>query len=627
MSNHFTSPSGSASWASSTNILTPCSIATAFSNAAAGDTVFLRGGDYVLPTGNDQYHLATGNSGNSGARIIIQKYESEIHKIIANGLEDTFYIQRQYWTFDGLTVESDNVPDTSAGIFSLGDNISANYTHIINCNLWLKRSTGRDNISVIRLQSDRANYVRILNNVIRGQGRESDSRLNSGVNYLGGGNVGTKVLNNEIYDCMNGVFVKHANADSFIGEAEIAYNYIHDCYWPESILGTGGGIYGNPVYIDIHDNLTNIINLGDNGGGPQGNNCLINHNTAIEPAGLRLRSPSSEGPIHDCDITNNVFPTKTTDDYGGSTEDVNTWDYNMYGDDPAIGPNDLGNTSPTYVGGSNPSTILGYALTSSSPGYLAGSDGKDFGADVSLVGPGESAPVGLTGAVTNNPSPVEYSVTEAEVTGTATPGEGRSIASVALVSGTGSVTGTTSWVATCTSLQVGINNFTVRITDDEDETFNVNFSITRNAISLAPTVIETSNPSPIPFAQTSADVLGTVAVDPSRTLSYMVVQWGDGTIVYDDDTWTLTCNNLAVGDTVYTVRAVDSESDLTDIDVWVTRLAEGVSLPPTGQVTSNPSPVSYETTEAQVTGTATPASGRTITSVTMILGSGSVVVS
>ena len=41
---------------------------------------------------------------------------------------------------------------------------------------------------------------------------------------------------------------------------------------------------------------------------------------------------------------------------------------------------------PTFVGGSTPSTIAGYALANGSNGILAASDGTDMGADVSIVG-------------------------------------------------------------------------------------------------------------------------------------------------------------------------------------------------------------------------------------------------
>ena len=62
-----------------------------------------------------------------------------------------------------------------------------------------------------------------------------------------------------------------------------------------------------------------------------------------------------------------------------------------------IGENDLANTSPTYTGGSSPSTIAGFTLTSGSAGHAAGSDGLDMGANTTLVGMGRSVVSGEGG--------------------------------------------------------------------------------------------------------------------------------------------------------------------------------------------------------------------------------------
>lgn len=43
---HYVSPTGTNTWANSTNIASPCSLATALSNVVAGDLVYLRGGTY-----------------------------------------------------------------------------------------------------------------------------------------------------------------------------------------------------------------------------------------------------------------------------------------------------------------------------------------------------------------------------------------------------------------------------------------------------------------------------------------------------------------------------------------------------------------------------------------------------
>jgi len=49
---YYVSPTGSASWPACTNISTPCSVSSSFTNAVAGDIVYFRGGTYQVPAKN-----------------------------------------------------------------------------------------------------------------------------------------------------------------------------------------------------------------------------------------------------------------------------------------------------------------------------------------------------------------------------------------------------------------------------------------------------------------------------------------------------------------------------------------------------------------------------------------------
>ena len=69
--NHYVSPTGSASWNSCTNINTPCSLATANSNAVAGNTIHLRAGIY-------QIAIKPSNSGIPNNYITYKAYNNEI---------------------------------------------------------------------------------------------------------------------------------------------------------------------------------------------------------------------------------------------------------------------------------------------------------------------------------------------------------------------------------------------------------------------------------------------------------------------------------------------------------------------------------------------------------------------
>lgn len=362
---HYASPTGSDTWANSTSVSTPCSITTAFSSAVAGDTVYLRGGTYAMGSSS----LTTTNAGSIGNQIVIENYSGETPSLTFSGVNEAIAVEDPYWTFKGLTITA-VTSNADAGLFRVGENSDANHVRIENCNLTVSSTNSHDNVAAVSLQADRANYAYIYNNIIVAT---QGTNYTYGIIYLGGGNIGTQVLRNEISGGQHGIYVKHRNLDASLGDAEIKYNYIHGCI---------NGVYGNPQYIEIEHNISNHILLGDNGGLTQGHNNLINHNTIIESGGIELWSPS-EGPITDCTITNNIFPTKTT---YGSTESLNTWNYNMYGDDAAIGANDVGTSSPSFVDGLTPSSVAGYALTAESPGYQDGSGGTDIGVDVSLVG-------------------------------------------------------------------------------------------------------------------------------------------------------------------------------------------------------------------------------------------------
>jgi len=383
----YISPTGSGSTCSEAS---PCALSRAFSNGVADDVWCLRGGTYTL-TG----HLTTTNSGSSGHPIILQNYPGEI-PTITNSSGYEIFIEDSYWTFDGVTVNCAGIPDHDHACINVGHNNDGSHFTIQNSTVYIASAAGHDNISCLRLQSNRSNYAYVYNNVFRGMGNldcnmgDANDACNVGIQYLGGNNVGTKILKNTFYDNYLGIYIKHANADTSETGAEIAYNYMYD---------NTHGMYGVPVYVNYHDNLLVGCDFmfGDNGGGISGHYSTINHNTVYGTGkGIYLISQGSDvsgdtGAIHGMTITNNIFTAKTTESYAaGNTQTLQTsWDYNMYGDDAAIGAHDLGMTTPTFSGGANPTTVAGYSLTSESGGYHAGSDGKDMGADVTLVWSGE----------------------------------------------------------------------------------------------------------------------------------------------------------------------------------------------------------------------------------------------
>ena len=95
---HYASPTGTDTWANSTNISTPCSLSTAFSNASAGDTVYLRGGSYSL---SGQTEVS--NNGSSGNEIVFRNYTGETATITLTTTPSTeegqIQILGDYWQF------------------------------------------------------------------------------------------------------------------------------------------------------------------------------------------------------------------------------------------------------------------------------------------------------------------------------------------------------------------------------------------------------------------------------------------------------------------------------------------------------------------------------------------------
>ena len=354
----------------------------AYSSAQAGDTVYFRAGTYTISsTINGD---SVGHDGSSGAHVYFYNYPGE--QVTVNVTAGVgFYWSRLYHEIVGL--DSSGSSDSASArnkidfegtsscntMFWIGTNLDGSYAHFKNVKIVV--GSGGDNTGCIMGQANRWNYTIIEYCTL--VGNSTGTTNNAGCIFqLGGSNIGCKFLHNDISGpaspgALHGIHFKHNNGDTSLSSgAEVAYNYVHGI--------SNGDVYGNPLWYNIHDNLfADGVIMGDNGGGVQGHNNTWNHNTFI---GSYSQYGGSQDNVS-ATITNNIMTSITTEsgDSGG---------YNMYTSHAAIWTGDLGNTSPTYVGGSDP--IAKYALPSSSAGHLAGSDGLDMGANISLVGPGAS---------------------------------------------------------------------------------------------------------------------------------------------------------------------------------------------------------------------------------------------
>jgi len=142
---YYVSPDGTAEWNDCTNIDTPCSLSTANANAGAGDTVYLRGGDYIITSTGWPLGIAPSYSGISSNRLVFKAYESEV-PIITTAVSGSraFYLENvDYIKIDGITARN-----TAMGAYIKA---YSDHNEIVNCNI--TRDTGEEGGSAININS------------------------------------------------------------------------------------------------------------------------------------------------------------------------------------------------------------------------------------------------------------------------------------------------------------------------------------------------------------------------------------------------------------------------------------------------------------------------------------------
>lgn len=97
--NHYVSPEGKASWSESTDMNSPCSLASANSHAGAGDTVILRVGNYT------SYIAPVNNGRDDDKRLIFRNHDGE--KVIISGTRYAIHLDsKSYVTVEGIDFEN-----------------------------------------------------------------------------------------------------------------------------------------------------------------------------------------------------------------------------------------------------------------------------------------------------------------------------------------------------------------------------------------------------------------------------------------------------------------------------------------------------------------------------------------
>jgi hypothetical protein len=355
----------------------------AWYNAQAGDIVYFRSGTYTI-SGTIDTTRTNGYDGRLDAWIEFTSYGSENVTIRGTNtpLETMFKIGRKYNYIHHLNFDING----DARGFMVGYDLSAGVDPVTgfrveHCTFsnWADGDNHTPFYIGENCVSVKAKEIILRYNTITG--RSSASYQNYGGIILFGVDNYT-IENNEISHVVRGIFLKHSSRNYADTGKKVRYNWIHDQQVSTSASsGRLGAIALSDNYVTVSHNICHHgINVGEDGqggaGSPIGNYNIIDHNTGMA---IQLEADKFGDSINNI-ITNNIVASRTIAGSG------NTWDYNIYTSGDAIGDNDLGNTQPIFVGGTNPTTILGFALTSSSPGYRNASDLTDKGANVSKVG-------------------------------------------------------------------------------------------------------------------------------------------------------------------------------------------------------------------------------------------------
>jgi chitodextrinase len=378
----------------------------------AGDTTYVRGGTYT------ENFITFARSGTSGNVITLAAYPGET-PIIDSGLRATsgrrpvFMIAGvNYITLDGLTIQY----GSTANVY-ISYNTPATHITIQNCTMPMVIQ--EDNAAHIYMDPGSDNIL-IQNNYIHDYitGGYSGNAANGIIifgsqPYSGGMNI--TIQNNEIYgNLIQAIYYKHSQVSDLASVTIIKNNLIHITGNRSVTLSRDRVQFTNNVIYGGRVGLTLFIAAGPGAA----NDTYISHNTILNQSGISITDQQYRTIIRD-NIISDV--TTTQDDrgigvwhYGAASDTSNTTiDHTLVysaattatifvpgsgfvtvGSLPSSISGRVGNlaSTPTFVNaGAN-----NYTLTSSSPGYRAASDGTDMGANIALVGVGNSGPIDTT---------------------------------------------------------------------------------------------------------------------------------------------------------------------------------------------------------------------------------------
>ena len=360
----------------------------AWIEAKAGDTVYFRAGTHIITAPINTKYL--GNDGTSANPIIFRNYSGETVEIKSDLDVQVITIEKDYNYVQGISFEGKGT------FFAIGTDTTASNFKISDCSY--KMTVGGDGVGFVGLGPRSISAV-VKNCTIVGPGLMSSGVHGNTACIIACRASKIKILNCEMSNAPIGLYFKHANDPLADTEIEIAYNYIHDTDRYSMELNCNNA--------NIHDNLIGRNNAGfrvnEANGVPGGDYNVINHNTFYNCV-LTLSCDTQAGdPLPGAiqnTVTNNLFTSRCRFHFYSSVPHNTILDYNLYATDKSVAENRIDynleewkahygqdtnsiENSPVFVK-DDPSDICDFRLASSSPGYKAGSDGKDLGADIVL---------------------------------------------------------------------------------------------------------------------------------------------------------------------------------------------------------------------------------------------------
>jgi len=232
---HYVAPNGSATWAASTNINTPCAPAIAMSNAAAGDTVYFRGGDYYPPDVSDPSFPSwyPRHAGTAAQPIIIIGYPGETPVIYqplgANSNSGLGAVYNGYIIFDSFKfVKRKTLSETYLWYCSETDHITIRNSEFIGLQ-------AQDTQNQVGVANGNCNYVYVYNNVFRDFTNVGAPQSNIGATWFFSENHAW-VYNNDFINCSNGIQTK-VNMSNMYAYNNFFYNVYQPFHWQQETAG------------------------------------------------------------------------------------------------------------------------------------------------------------------------------------------------------------------------------------------------------------------------------------------------------------------------------------------------------------------------------------------------------